>query len=710
MEVQEEKVSLSIEGMNCTACAVSVSKRLIAAGAGNVDVNFTTGEARFTLPDAVKIETLVEGVEELGYRVVGAEGKSKTAWYHSVLLRLIFCAVLSLPFWIDMVVTIPVLHNGLVQMALCIPVFLIGLLQFGKSAWSSLRNGSPNMDVLIMTGASAAFVYSLFLLYFSPGGFHQHLYFETTSSVITLVMLGNYLEHQTVRQTTTALRDLAALQPKTAVRVSLQFGKEEYKEIQVDEIQVHDLLYVATGSKIAADGEVVQGEGFTDDSFITGESTPDEKSAGKKVFAGSILKEGSLLMKVEKDPSISTLSQIIELVKSAQKDKPKVQKLADRISAVFVTAVIAIAFITFLVSYFFLEIEARAALLNAIAVLVISCPCALGLATPTAVMAGVGRATGMGVLMKSGAVLESFSEIKYLIFDKTGTLTTGKFSLGEIRQEGDLTREQLQALLKDMGKVSSHPISKSLSGYSGPGINPYFFTEIKEVKGRGIQAVIYEGNSLFLGSAAWLKETTGQAAPEGFDLFLFGPEKLVASLQIRDELKEGVKEVIQWFQKQGVHTVLLSGDRKVKCQLIADEVGIKEVYAAVLPEGKLEVIRAFKKKGKVAMVGDGINDAPALASADIGISVGEGSAAAIESSQIVILANAGLMPLKTAYLISKKSLLTIKQNLFFSFLYNVIAIPVAAAGFLSPMIAAAAMAMSDVVVVGNSIRLKFRKL
>ncbi len=710
MEMEQERVSLNIEGMNCTACAVSISKQLRSKGAEDVDVNFTTGEARFSLPTSIKMDSLVKGVEELGYRVVGAEGKGKAIWHQSLFNRLIFCTLFTVPFWVDMLLPIPGMHHGFVQMVLCLPVFFVGLLQFGKSALSSIKNGSPNMDVLIMTGALAAFIYSLFLLYFVEAGVHQHLYFETTSSVITLVMLGNYLEHKTVQQTTSALRELASLQPLTAIKVALQFGKEEYLEIPVSEVKVHDLLFVASGSRIAADGEVIKGEGFTDESFITGESNPDEKGVGKKVYAGSILKEGALLMKVEKDPSLSTLSQIIELVKSAQKEKPKVQRLADKVSAIFVPAVILIAILTFFLCYFVFDLEAQQSLLNSIAVLVISCPCALGLATPTAVMAGVGRATGMGVLMKSGAVLEEFSKVKYLIFDKTGTLTTGNFKVGKMSHESDYTEEQILSVLKDMSKVSSHPISKSLSGIETAGKNPWYFTDLKEVKGKGIEATVFEGGIIYLGSAAWYSAITGNSVKTEFDLFLFSKEQLIASVQITDEIKNDVKEIIGWFSDRGIASILLSGDRKLKCDFVANAIGIHEVYAEVLPQGKLDIIQKYRAKGKVAMIGDGINDAPALAAADIGISVGEGSAAAIQSAQIVLMANAGLAPLKSAYLISKKSLLTIKQNLFFSFFYNVIAIPIAAAGFLSPMLAAAAMAMSDVIVVGNSILLKFRKL
>ncbi len=694
--------------MNCTACATSVERKIKEFGGSSVHVNFTTGEAWFDKPEEVPVAAIVKGIESLGYVV---EGQSKTSadrlidkdWF-----LLLISALFTFPLLMHMFVHHELLMDPWFQLCLSTPVFLIGIYKFGKSAISSIRSLAPNMDVLIMTGSTSAYLYSLLSWKVFTFSNSPELYFETTASIITLVLLGNFLEHRTVRETTTALRELVAMKPSRARRMSLQFGEEVVQEIEISEVIPGDLLSVITGDKIPADGLVVRGSGLCNESMITGESMPAEKLEGSMVFGGTHLEEGSLLIRVQKAGSETLLGQIIDQVKQAQGEKPSIQKLGDRVSHVFVPIVMLISLLTFLLGYFFFDVRAGKALMSAIAVLVISCPCAMGLATPTAVMAGIGRATRAGILIRGGQTLENLSEVEYVVFDKTGTLTDGKFSIQQIHVQPGFDAEEIKAMIGRMEAHSNHPIARSVAGWERLPCN-FIFKEVQELKGYGIRAVDSQNQVWMLGSNKTLSANAIHGF-EGFDLFLTCNDHLAAAMMIGDQLRPESSSVIRYLKSNGKKVVLLSGDRASKCEDVASKLGITEVYSEKLPHEKTEFIKKLSHSHKVVMVGDGINDAPALASAQVGISLSGATDVAIKSAQVVLMQQGNMELMIQAFKISDVTMRTIKQNLFFSFFYNVIAIPIAAAGLLSPIIGALAMALSDVVVVGNSIRLKFRSL
>jgi Cu+-exporting ATPase len=440
---------------------------------------------------------------------------------------------------------------------------------------------------------------------------------------------------------------------------------------------------------------------------MTGESLPVEKEKGNKVSGGTICTQGNFRYRALKTGNDTALAAIIDLVKKARSGKPEIQRVGDRISAIFVPIVTAIALTTYLVNAFVLDLSTGESLMRAIAVLVISCPCAMGLATPTAVMSGVGRAARSGILLRDGKILETLAGIQTIVFDKTGTLTTGKFIQGEMLNSGDESEEQIKSVIRALSARSSHPVSKSLrNSYTNA---PEKLSEIRELKGLGMQGKDASGNNWEMGSARLFEGRIPDAFKE-FDLFIGKNTVCVAALRISDEIRRGAAETIRLLQKNGYRTVLLSGDRNEKCHALAKNLGIDEWYGEKSPEEKLELIAKMKLNGAVAMMGDGINDAPALNLADAGISIAGASEVAQNSAQIILLEQAGIAALPEMMKLGKLSLRTIHQNLFWAFFYNVIAIPVAAAGLLNPMIAALSMAFSDVIVIGNSIRLQFRKL
>lgn len=711
----DDKVILNVEGMNCAHCAVTVTKVLENNGATNANVNYLTGEADFCLHKKEILEKIITDLKKSGYNasLPKNEADEHSHHDHSSVNQKFF---LTLPFTIPLFFSHMLLEHDfflnkpVVQLLICLPVFIIGLLHFGKSAWGSLRTGMPNMDVLIMLGSASAFIYSLagMILYYGSHEVHNYLFFETTATIITLVLLGNVIEHRSVKQTTGAIGELMKLQTSTAKKIIMENGKEKIMETAVKEITIGDMLLVASGDKIPADGSILFGEALIDESMLTGESLPVEKNKGDKIIGGTLLINGTMRMLAENVGKETMLSKIIELVKNAQQHKPAIQKLGDRVSAVFVPAVLAISLFTFFISHFGFDVSVQQSLMRSVAVLVISCPCAMGLATPTAVMVGIGRAAKNGMLIKGGNTLEEFAGITTIIFDKTGTLTTGDFKIQHIQPIGDTKPEDIEAILFYLEHHSSHPIAKSIiKELEGKNIAANIFSEIKELKGMGIEAKDKDGNLYKIGSFKILPTFTGD---KDHSLYVFKNDNLVAWVDIEDEIKQNAKEVIAFLQSRNIKTVMLSGDTKRRCEEIGGKLGVNEIFSEQTPMQKLAVLDSFLKTGKVAMVGDGINDAPALAKASVGISIANATQTAIHSSQVILLNKKDLFQLKTTYLISKHTLKTIKQNLFWAFFYNVIAIPVAAVGLLSPIISALAMAFSDVVVVGNSIRLKYKRL
>ncbi|MDQ3049199.1 MAG: cadmium-translocating P-type ATPase, partial [Bacteroidota bacterium] len=495
-------------------------------------------------------------------------------------------------------------------------------------------------------------------------------------------------------------------QPEKARIVGLQFGKESITDIDYKNIMNGAILQVNSGDKVPVDGEIISGEAAIDESMITGESIPAERVSGSKVIGGTVLLSGNFRMRAETVGNETVLAKIIELVKKAQQNKPSIQKLGDKVSAIFVPVVLSISILTFLIAFFFLEISMRDSMMRSIAVLVISCPCAMGLATPTAVMVGIGRAAKKGILIKGGDTLEQLAVLKNIVFDKTGTLTTGNFKINKIHLYNS-NMEEVKDILFQLEQHSSHPIAKSMVKELKGCLTSIQFLTISEEKGKGVFAKDTAQNYYSVGSFGTSAHLTDDRS---HSVYLIKNDQLIASVDLRDDLKENTPEMVQKFNQLGMNTILLSGDKREKCEEIASALKMKKVYSEQSPEQKSKIIDDLVKLGPTAMVGDGINDAPALAKATIGISMSSATHVAIESAQVILLKHNDLRILIEAQLIGKHTLITIKQNLFWAFFYNVVAIPVAAMGLLNPMAGALAMAFSDVIVIGNSIRLKTKKL
>ena len=700
MKNNSKKVKIQIEGMTCTNCAAGIKKHLINKGLEDVNVNFSTSEASCNI-DASQDQNDVENIiKKLGYSIIKPNKEIKKRiskverYFYSTL-------IFTLPLFSHMFFPEgSFIQNPILQFFLCLPVYLIGVTYFGKSAWSSLKTGIPNMDVLIFIGSSAAFFYSIYgwLIFGGTAEMHHYLFFETTATIITLVLLGNVLEHKSVQKTTTAIGDLSSIQEVIA-KIEVN---GIIKEVSFDDIKVGDILAVNSGDKIPTDGIIVSGSAYIDESMITGESIPTNKSKDANVIGGTIITDGNVKIKASKVGSDTLLSQIIELVKNAQNNKPNIQKLGDQVSAVFVPVVLSIAILTFFIGHYYFSLNTQEALLRGIAVLVISCPCAMGLATPTAVMVGIGRAAKNGILIKGGDSLEKLASIKSIVFDKTGTLTTGKFIVSNFNAMNE-DEEKIKNIIFNIEQHSSHPIAKSLCSAFKENSSPLELNNIIEEKGVSISAKIDEDLYTIGSSNIHLSD-------EKHDLFVLKNNKLIATLDISDELKTNTDLVISSLNKTGYTTTLLSGDKKNKCDKLSIELGITTTFSEQLPKDKIAKVEELVNQYPTAMLGDGINDAPALAKATIGISLGNATQIAIQSADVVLLNNENLEQLPQALQVGKHTLLTIKQNLFWAFSYNLVAIPIAFLGFLNPMWAALFMAFSDVIVIGNSIRLRYKKI
>ncbi|HEY9535637.1 MAG TPA: cation-translocating P-type ATPase [Mucilaginibacter sp.] len=693
----EQLIELNVTGMHCNNCALSIHKLLEKKGLHNILVDFAGEEVKFSNDDNVQLPDIIKSIEQLGFKVIDDPALHTPKFYEKVENKFLFCAIFTVPLLLHMVFPWHVLHMPVVQLLLCLPVFIVGCLHFGKSAWHSLKGGMPNMDVLIFIGSTSAFVYSLAGTLQNLGG--QYQFYETCATIITLVLLGNVFEKRSVNQTTSAVKDLIKIQQINANRII----DGTIEVVSARDVKPGDTLIVNHGDKVPVDGDILEGDASVDESMLTGESIPVDKAKYDKVIGGTIVAQGNFRMIATKTGSNTVLSQIIELMKKAQAAKPPVQKLGDKVAAIFVPAVILIALITFILTYFLSDKGLQQSLMNAIAVLVISCPCAMGLATPTAVMVGLGRAAKGGILIKGGDTIEAVADTKYVVFDKTGTLTTGKFSIGDIKIEGNTSIEQVRGVIVAIEERSNHPIAKSLvHELKGLPQNKVILKAVSEEKGLGMRAEDVDGNTYFLGN--------GKSVNDGnFNLSLYKNQSLLAQIAIDDTIKPEASALIAQLKAMGVVPVLLSGDRENRCLKVAKAIGIDEVHGEKLPDEKLTVIDIYKQKGKTVMIGDGINDAPALTKADVGVSMNDASQIAIQSARVILL-NTDLHSVVKFLQISKHTMLTIKQNLFWAFAYNVIAIPVAALGFLNPMLGAFTMAFSDVVVIGNSIRLKSKKL
>ena len=699
----EKSIECKVEGMTCGNCAMSITNFLQKEGAKNAVANASTGDVTFTIEDESKLDQLYAGIEGLGFKV-NLNTTDSDLTQSKIKPLLLISIIFWIPLMAHMFLNWAPLHNPMVQLLLSTPVYIIGIYHFGRSAWRSLKNGIPNMDVLVFVGSSAAYFYSIIGWLMHPAHAHDYLFFETTASIITLVLAGNFLEEYSVRSTASSIKELMKYQ-KTKAKIIFtdSIGKETIQEIDNEFVKVNDTLIVNTGDKIPVDGIIVKGEAHLDESMMTGESLPILKRINEYVIGGTILHEGNLRMKATAVGSGTALAHIIKLVNQAQAAKPAMQRLADKISAIFVPSVIGISILTFLINYFAFDLSAEASMMRSIAVLVISCPCAMGLATPAAVMVGLGRAARNGILIKGGDTLEKFKDIKQFVFDKTGTLTTGKLMVANF--ETSLNEDEFKSIIVSLENFSSHPIAKSiLNNWSES--KPISLQHIKEQKGIGIQAKDENENEWQLGSYRILPSHYNDAT---HDLHLLKNGEPVGWIDKKDELRDGTKEVIQQLNNSGYKTILLSGDRHNKCKQIAEEIGIQEVYSQKMPDEKMQILDELLTKAPTAMVGDGINDAPSLAKATIGISLSDATHIAMQSANVILLKN-NLSTLPMAIGLGKHTFMTIKQNLFWAFFYNVIAIPIAAAGFLTPTWGAAIMGLSDVVLILNSLRLRYKKV
>ncbi len=606
-----------------------------------------------------------------------------------------------------MVVQWEPLHNPIVQFLLSLPVYALGLWFFGKSAYHSLKSGVPNMDVLIFIGSFSAFFYSIFgtVYFWGTHEVHNYLFFETGATIITLVLFGNIIEKRSVKKTTDSIKSLTSLQVKTAKVISTHNNQTHYHEVEVSLLRKGDMIQINNGDIVPIDSMVVGGEGDCDESMMSGESIPVHKKIDAQLIGGTVLVNGNFQAKVTTQLKDTVLSQIIEMVKKAQASKPQIQKLGDQVSAIFVPVVVSISILTFLVSFFILDIGSAKSMMRAVAVLVISCPCAMGLATPTAIMVGIGKAAKRGILIKGGSVLENFAKTNQIIFDKTGTLSTGHFLFTNFWFK-ETDSSQLKNLIFNLEKHSSHPIAKAFISQ-----NAHWFTTnldfkiVEEIKGLGISAIDLDGNEWKLGSEQFVGSNLNEK-----DLYLSKNKELVASFNLQDELKPGSEDVIKYFVENNIAPILLSGDQNSKVKDMANTLGIKEYLGEQLPQQKLAYIESkISRNESIVMVGDGVNDAPALSKVAVGVSFVKGSDIAIQSANLVLM-NGDIASLKEAHQISVLTYKTIKQNLFWAFFYNIICIPLAAAGFMHPMLGALSMAFSDVIVIGNSLWLGIKKI
>jgi P-type Cu+ transporter len=692
--MNESTVEWDITGMTCHTCSLNVKGLLEKEGMKEVQVSFANHQARFIASTNFNETELKVKLKGIGYGVIEASEDGHAPVDHS-LRDLLIAVVFTTPLLLHMFLAFPILHNSYVQLALCLPVLWIGWRTFAKSAFQSVLNKSANMDVLVMMGSNAAFFYSCYGAFVI--GDMNHQYFETAATIITFILIGEYIEHRSIHQTNNAVKELINLQSPFAKLyiIDLKTGDAKFEEIPTAQIMPGDRIQVNTGDSIATDGIVWSGDLVVDESMLTGESDWIKKTKGANVTGGTLVMNGSGVFKATATGNKTVLAGIIELVKKAQGDLPPIQKLADKIAAWFVPAVLVIAASTFLITYFGLHATFEKSLLQSIAVLVISCPCAMGLATPLAVMVGIGKSAQNGILFKGNSYMQQLAQSNVWIMDKTGTLTDSAIHLEEMNWG-----EEVRIILRSIEMHSSHPIAKRIcAALEGTPIRPML--NIVETKGIGISAKDQQGNSYKVGKAS----LAGQEGSE--QIYVFKNDLQLAAFQLKDELKPHAFELVNFCKSKNIKVVLLSGDKTDKCQAIAAKLKIEEVYAEQTPEQKIAIVNQFKISNKVVMIGDGINDAPALAAANVGISLSNATRAAIETAHVVLLKDDLRLVIK-AYQLANATIRTIKQNLFWAFAYNIVAIPLAAFGGLSPMLSALSMAFSDIVLVINTLLLKIK--
>ncbi|PMX14906.1 MULTISPECIES: cation-translocating P-type ATPase [unclassified Pseudomonas] len=713
---------LPIGGMTCASCAGRVERALgKVPGVQRVSVNLANERAHIEVLGQMDPAVLIAAVDKAGYTASLPQTETKTdadqaQRLHRERWSLTLAIVLALPLVVPMLVQPFGLHwmlSGWVQFALATPVQFIFGARFYIAAWKAVRAGAGNMDLLVAIGTSAGYGLSLYEWLTAPAGSMPHLYFEASAVVIALVLLGKYLESRAKRQTASAIRALEALRPERAIRV--REGQEE--DVAISALTLNDLVLVKPGERFPVDGEVVEGQSHADEALISGESLPVPKQPGDKVTGGAINGEGRLLVRTLALGAESVLARIIRLVEDAQAAKAPIQKLVDKVSQVFVPTVLVLALIT-LLGWWLYGASLETAIINAVAVLVIACPCALGLATPTAIMAGTGVAARHGILIKDAEALERAHAVSAVVFDKTGTLTSGTpkiAHLAAVDGNQSLLLQQAGALQRG----SEHPLAKAvLDACNEQGLKVEDVSASQSLTGRGIAGTL-DGRLLALGNRRLLEESGLEAGDlaasakhweaEGRTLSWLieqGAQPRVLGLfAFGDTLKPGALEAVTQLKARHISSHLLTGDNRGSAQVVAQALGIDDVHAEVLPADKAATVAELKKTGVVAMVGDGINDAPALAAADIGIAMGGGTDVAMHAAGITLMrGDPRLVP--AALEISRKTYAKIRQNLFWAFVYNLIGIPLAAFGLLNPVLAGAAMALSSVSVVSNALLLK----
>jgi Cu+-exporting ATPase len=563
----------------------------------------------------------------------------------------------------------------------------------------------PNMNVLIALGATAAFVYSLAGTLLNLGS--DYLFYETTASIITIVFLGYYLEDASVQATQRSLQALASTQKTMATMIAFDDQHQEILfPVESDQLHSGDLILIRTGETIPADCRILWGTADVDESILTGESLPVTKNAKDGLIGGSLVISGSVKAQVTAAAADSVLAGIVRLVKQAQGEKPPVQQLADRISAIFVPAVLGLALLTFVGNYWYGH-EPGVALMRSVAVLVIACPCAMGLATPAAIAVGLGRGARNGILIRNARHLEAFRHIRQVVFDKTGTLTTGAFTISASEHDPALTTEQFREIAFSLEKYSVHPIAKSITREWKPSMAATLrWSKVEEIKGLGMRGETKDGDVYWAGSFRVAEALT---TDKTHNVYIVRNNRLLGTIDVTDTVRPEAAGVIEWLKARGIRTVLLSGDRLQPCDQLAKALGIDEVLAERSPEQKLQQVTRLNSEGAVAMVGDGVNDAPALASATIGISMSDATNLAVQTADVVLM-NRGLRQLPAALSLGRHTFATIRGNLFWAFIYNIVAIPVAALGLLTPALAALVMGLSDVILALNSLRLYIKKL
>jgi len=731
---KEQKITIPVTGMTCAACAGSVENVLNKQeGVLECAVNFANETAQITFnANQTSPEALKKSVQVVGYDLIidteNAQVKQaelKATHVESLKNNVIWASVLAVPVVVIGMFFMDLLYANWIMLALTTPVLALFGKSFFINAWKQARHGQANMDTLVALSTGIAFLFSLFNTvypeFWHSRGLHPHVYYEAAAVVIVFIMLGKLLEEKAKANTSSAIKKLMGLQPHTVWII--ENGEE--KEVELAQVRIGDRILVRPGDKIAVDGKVLFGSSFVDESMLSGEPIPVEKPKGTKVFAGTVNQQGSFRFIAEKVGGDTLLAGIIRMVQNAQGSKAPIQKLTDKIAGIFVPIVMGISILTFATWLLFGGENALSqGLLAAVTVLVIACPCALGLATPTAIMVGVGKGAENGILIKDAESLELAHRINAIILDKTGTITGGKPTVSDHFWVEN--NEIQKSILLAIESQSSHPLAEAVvNQLKAEGVKTRVVQQFENVAGRGIKATV-DGQNYYVGSPAWMTERqlsmvhlpVEQWQSEAKTVTIFANEtQILATFAITDPIKASSATAIESLQNQGIEVYMLTGDNTQTAQQVAKQVGIKHFKAQVLPADKAAFVEELQRAGKVvAMVGDGINDSHALAQADVSIAMGKGSDIAMDVAKMTLISS-DLQKIPQAILLSKWTVTAIHQNLFWAFIYNLIGIPLAAGvlypfnGFLlNPMIAGAAMALSSVSVVGNSLRLKLKRL